>query len=124
METNYTFLFILLFVGVVVFLVCRELLCWYWKINKSIANQEQMISLLQQLVNENKSSPTYDDNTTNNEAKYKNYVGYTVDIIQYNGLKLTGEVVASCEPDEYLYLNTGKGTLKIKLDVIKHIKTV
>lgn len=29
-------LFIILIVGIFVFLICRELLCWYWKINRTI----------------------------------------------------------------------------------------
>lgn len=33
-----------------VFFLCREIMCWYWKINKSIANQERIIELLETLV--------------------------------------------------------------------------
>ncbi len=50
METNYTALFIILIVAIVIFLICREIICWYWKINKSIANQERIIELLDTLV--------------------------------------------------------------------------
>lgn len=31
------------------FLVFRELVCWYWKINKSVANQEKIIELLTEI---------------------------------------------------------------------------
>ncbi len=37
---------IFLVVCVVVFLVCRELLCWYWKINQSIALLTEIRDLL------------------------------------------------------------------------------
>lgn len=33
-----------------IFFLCREIMCWYWKINKSIANQERIIELLETLV--------------------------------------------------------------------------
>lgn len=37
------------------FILGREVLCWYWKVNKSIENQELIIALLRQLVeNSNK----------------------------------------------------------------------
>ncbi|MBC8603187.1 hypothetical protein H8784_15860 [Parabacteroides acidifaciens] len=39
-----------------VFFLCRELLCWYWKINKSIANQERIIELLDTLVKQGQVS--------------------------------------------------------------------
>lgn len=39
----------MLFVLVVIFLVCREIVCWYWKINKQIKNQERIIELLESI---------------------------------------------------------------------------
>lgn len=41
---------------VAVFLLCRELVCWYWKINKSISNQEEIIRLLKKIAGENNSN--------------------------------------------------------------------
>lgn len=35
---------------IVLFFICRELMCWYWKINKHLENQNKIIDLLQQLV--------------------------------------------------------------------------
>ena len=41
----------LLFGGaVIVFIVCRELLCWYWKINQHINNQAKQIELLEKAI--------------------------------------------------------------------------
>lgn len=47
---------------VAVFLLCREIVCWYWKINKSIANQEEIIRLLKKIAGEGNST------TSNNQA--------------------------------------------------------
>ncbi len=41
-----------LIVIVGIFLLCRELVCWYWKINKTISNQEEIIRLLRKIANE------------------------------------------------------------------------
>jgi len=41
---------ILLLVILVLFLVCREIVCWYWKLNKIVANQERQTKLLESLL--------------------------------------------------------------------------
>ena len=41
---------------VAVFLLCREIVCWYWKINKVIANQEEIIRLLKKIAGEGNST--------------------------------------------------------------------
>lgn len=41
-------LLIFVLVMIVIFLVCRELICWYWKINETIAVLTDIRSLLQQ----------------------------------------------------------------------------
>jgi hypothetical protein len=41
-----------LLICVIIFIVCRELLCWYYKINKMVSNQEEMIRLLKKLAGE------------------------------------------------------------------------
>ena len=33
-----------------IFLLCRELLCWYWKVNKMVENQEEIIKLLKEIA--------------------------------------------------------------------------
>ena len=45
-------LLMLLLICVIIFIVCRELLCWYYKINKMVSNQEEMIRLLKKLAGE------------------------------------------------------------------------
>ncbi|MGL4411703.1 MAG: hypothetical protein ACRCTF_06170 [Bacteroidales bacterium] len=36
-----------------IFLICRELVCWYWKINKHISLMEENNELLRMLVAQN-----------------------------------------------------------------------
>ena len=36
--------------GILIFLVLRELWCWYWKINKRLGLQEKQLDTLQELV--------------------------------------------------------------------------
>lgn len=42
-------LLIFLAVGIVIFLICREIVCWYWKINRMVDNQEEIIRLLEEI---------------------------------------------------------------------------
>ncbi len=35
---------IILIIIVAVFVICRELVCWYWKINSMVKNQEDIIN--------------------------------------------------------------------------------
>ncbi len=37
-------------ITLVVFLLCRELVCWYFKINKMYKQQEEIIKLLNRIV--------------------------------------------------------------------------
>ena len=39
---------------IVVFLVCREIVCWYWKINKAVNLLEEMKDSLERLVRQGK----------------------------------------------------------------------
>ena len=41
---DFVILLILLFIAL--FFLCRELLCWYWKVNERINNQKEIIRLL------------------------------------------------------------------------------
>lgn len=50
MFTGFIGLIFGLFIIVCIFILCRELICWYWKINKSIENQERIIELLELLI--------------------------------------------------------------------------
>lgn len=114
------FIWLLAVIGI--FFLCRELMCWYWKINKSIENQERIILLLEQLVNKQSITPLHNSVDINTVTGYEGYIGQQVEVIQKNGLKLTGEVVASDVPEEFLALFTNGGILKIKLEFIKEVK--
>jgi len=53
MEENPNFVvvaFLVFLFSIVVFLICREIVCWYWKINKRISKQEEMIEKLNVLT--------------------------------------------------------------------------
>lgn len=113
-------IWLLVIIGVLFF--CRELMCWYWKINKSIENQEKIIFLLEQLVNKQSTTPIQNRVDINTVTGYEGYIGQQVEVIQKNGLKLTGEVVASDAPEEFLALFTSGNILKIKLEFIKEVK--
>lgn len=45
-----------LLICAIIFIVCRELLCWYYKINKMVSNQEEMIRLLKKMAGEESNS--------------------------------------------------------------------
>lgn len=47
-----SFLFALL-ICILTFISLRQLFCWYWKINKIISNQEEIIRILKKISNEN-----------------------------------------------------------------------
>ena len=35
-----------LFIAIIIFLTCREIFCWYWKINKSVDLMEKILAEL------------------------------------------------------------------------------
>jgi hypothetical protein len=49
---------------IIIFLICRELVCWYWKINRLVELMEQQNSLLSSLMSKNISS----SNASNNNS--------------------------------------------------------
>jgi hypothetical protein len=44
--------------AIVLFLVCRELICWYYKINRILALMEEQNSLLKFLLKNNTQTPS------------------------------------------------------------------
>ena len=44
-----------LLICAIIFIVCRELLCWYYKINKKVSNQEEIIRLLKLIADRDNS---------------------------------------------------------------------
>jgi hypothetical protein len=66
---NSTGLFGLIIV-IAVFFFCRDLMCWYFKINVRLAKQEEMVSLLKSINEGLKSGVTRED--LKKEAKLDN----------------------------------------------------
>jgi len=59
---------ITLLIIIVIFLILREIVCWYWKINRIVDLQEKQNILLEKLVarlvdEENTSAAEFTDNT-------------------------------------------------------------
>ena len=40
---------VVLAIAIIIFIVCRELVCWYWKINEHLENQRKIIEKLESL---------------------------------------------------------------------------
>lgn len=61
---DLTAIVITLFIVFVIFIICREVTCWYWKINMHIGLIEKQNKLLEDIkyfmINK-KEKPTYDD---------------------------------------------------------------
>lgn len=47
---NIEFILFSLCIIIVVFMAFRELFCWYWKINKRIEQQDEIIQLLRSVI--------------------------------------------------------------------------
>lgn len=43
---------------VAIFLFCREIVCWYWKINKRLEIEQQILDELRKLNADKTSEPT------------------------------------------------------------------
>ena len=64
---DYSDVLFFLIIFLVIFIVCRELLCWYWKINKMVSNQEEIIRLLRKIADE--SNAPVNDNKLGEEKR-------------------------------------------------------
>jgi hypothetical protein len=38
-----------LIISIAIMLICREIVCWYWKINKTVLLQEKILAELEKL---------------------------------------------------------------------------
>lgn len=47
---------LVLLICVIIFIVCRELICWYYKINKMVSNQDEIIRILKKIAGEDNSN--------------------------------------------------------------------
>jgi hypothetical protein len=51
---NYSFVFIVFIIVITIWLIIRELICWYYKINERLSEQRKTNLLLEQLLEINK----------------------------------------------------------------------
>lgn len=110
-----------LIVAIIVFFLCRELLCWYWKINKHLENQDKIINLLEQLNAKKEGTPFVSSPEDN---QFSCFVGKQVEVVQKDSLKIRGQVENSYHPDEYLALYTSGDVMRINVQLIKEIKLI
>lgn len=67
---DFVILLILLFIAL--FFLCRELLCWYWKVNERINNQKEIIRLLKKLAKEDENIPIQDKDKSSKNFDFLN----------------------------------------------------
>ena len=61
---DLTGIIIITIIGVIlIFLICRELVCWYWKINKMVELINEQNLLMKQLISIAKNSKSTDKNS-------------------------------------------------------------
>ncbi len=63
--TSITYFLVMLGILIVVFLILREVICWYWKINRNIELQEEQNRLLKKLVQHFENTETSGKDTKN-----------------------------------------------------------
>jgi len=66
----FSIIITVLIVIIVVFLICRELICWYWKINRIVVLLEEQNKFLQDLLIKNSVSHNSTDTKNDNEFNY------------------------------------------------------
>jgi hypothetical protein len=52
MAPQYDILLAIIVIAILIFLLIRNIVCWYWKINLSIKNQKEIIRLLKKIAGE------------------------------------------------------------------------
>lgn len=67
MNSGFDYFFMFLFILLLLFVVFREIICWYWKINKMVSNQEEIIRLLKKIAGEANTPPN--DNKLGEEKR-------------------------------------------------------
>lgn len=65
--------FFILLIGIVIFLVCREFVCWYCKINRIVSNQDEIIRLLKKIAGENNVASDNEYNEVTEDTEYTEY---------------------------------------------------
>lgn len=51
MNSQFIALVVFLVIALILFLILRDLVCWYYKINHRVQNQEKIIELLEEIKN-------------------------------------------------------------------------
>lgn len=118
---NTAIIIISVFAGISLFLFCRELWCWYWKVNESIENQQKIIILLQELIN---STEKAIPQSSSAKINYADYLDKHILVAQKDGSQISGKIVQSLSSNDYLALFTDGSVKKIKLETIKNIELV
>jgi uncharacterized protein (UPF0333 family) len=77
-ENQVSLIVIILFISLLLALIMRELVCWYFKINKHIKNQEKIIELLSS-INQSASQNINKEKNTQ-EVYNENYIYSKLDI--------------------------------------------
>lgn len=62
-------LLIVLVITIAIFFLCRELMCWYWKINEHLENQKKIIEKLDKLEEIERYLKYIDQNTMKKDNK-------------------------------------------------------
>ena len=71
MKTEILTLLMILSITLFLFLICREVVCWYFKINVRVELQKETNNLLKQLVNgTKKNNSTYSEPAQKEEVFY------------------------------------------------------
>lgn len=79
-------LLMILALVVVIFLACREIVCWYWKINESLGKQDELIKAVKDMAAQNAAfhkailrrlNPGGDDETEEEQIPEVEDAGYT-----------------------------------------------
>jgi hypothetical protein len=76
---SLAFLVVSIIVLIVVFLICREIICWYWKINEAIGVLREIsakLSIIGNIPDQNPQSGIQESNPVNRGEK-----------VEFNGFK-------------------------------------
>ena len=80
MENTLLTIIIVIVILMVVFLVLREVNCWYWKINERISLQQEQNSVLKKILEELKNDPKSKQISTSSKNKGDYNMDKTLDI--------------------------------------------
>jgi len=57
-------------IGILIIIVIREIVCWYWKINERLNEQKKQTKLLEEILRSTNPNSTYFDKKENQDGKY------------------------------------------------------